>query len=278
MKNIIIVFLLTALSFTQVQEKQFITTSFQGGLPKGLSFNWENTSYVKINSGDLFKAIYIISRDSLKTSSKFWSIVNEKDMYSVSLVEFSKGNKKECTINLITEDNDEIAPLKLVLNLEERAISYRWENDKTDAFANPTIIKESDLKAGKTFPTLKLNSKKGEWTNKDKNKIIVINWWATGCVVCREEIPELNKLVEKYKGKEIEFVAIISDKENLAKFLKKNQFNYLHAYCNVDLSFLFGNKFPRHFILDRDDIIIYNSAGGSAETYKMLDSIIEKVL
>ncbi|MFA6597115.1 MAG: TlpA disulfide reductase family protein [Ignavibacteriaceae bacterium] len=278
MKNIIITILLTAFSYTQVQEKPFITAPFQGGLPKELPFKWENTSYVKINSGDLFKSIYIISRDSLKTSSKCWSVVNEKEGYAVSPVVFSMDKRKECTVNLATEDNDEIAPLKLVLNLEKREISYRWENEKTDSFANPTIIRESDLKVGKTFPTIKLNSKKGEWTNKDKNKIVVINWWATTCVACKEEIPGLNMLVEKYKGRDIEFVAIISDKENLAKFLKKNPFNYLHGYSHVDLSFLFGNKFPRHIILDKNDKIIYNAAGGSKDTYQMLDGIIEKVL
>ena len=41
--------------------------------------------------------------------------------------------------------------------------------------------------------------------------------------------------------------------------------------------FLFGNKFPRHIILDKNDKIISYAAGGSKEIYQTLERIIKKV-
>ena len=41
-----------------------------------------------------------------------------------------------------------------------------------------------------------------------KNKLFIINFWATWCAPCREEIPELN---EFYKNKDINLIAIAID-------------------------------------------------------------------
>ena len=41
-----------------------------------------------------------------------------------------------------------------------------------------------------------------------KNKLLIINFWATWCAPCREEIPELN---EFYKNKDINLIAIAID-------------------------------------------------------------------
>src|SRR5690606_36510175 len=43
-------------------------------------------------------------------------------------------------------------------------------------------------------------------------KIVVVNFWGISCKPCREEIPQLNKLVKNYAGrKDIVFLAISDD-------------------------------------------------------------------
>ena len=44
-----------------------------------------------------------------------------------------------------------------------------------------------------------------------RGKVLVINFWATWCDPCREEIPGLIRLREKYAGKNIEVVGIALD-------------------------------------------------------------------
>ncbi|GAA3635683.1 TlpA family protein disulfide reductase [Flavivirga jejuensis] len=61
-----------------------------------------------------------------------------------------------------------------------------------------------------------------------KNKPTVINFWFTRCKPCVEEMPILNKLVEKYSDK-VNFISITPEsKKAVTLFLEKHKFNYVH--------------------------------------------------
>jgi thiol-disulfide isomerase/thioredoxin len=58
-----------------------------------------------------------------------------------------------------------------------------------------------------------------------KGKVIVINFWFVECKPCVMEMPELNKLVEKHKNKEVVFLGFANnDKPKIEKFLKTKSF------------------------------------------------------
>ena len=60
-----------------------------------------------------------------------------------------------------------------------------------------------------------------------RGKPVVLNWWHTACSPCIVEIPELNKLVEKYEGRDVEFLAIANNEiADLPPFLKRHPFAY----------------------------------------------------
>src|SRR5438105_812295 len=44
-----------------------------------------------------------------------------------------------------------------------------------------------------------------------KGKIVFINFWASWCAPCQEELPELDRLAAHYKGKNVRVVAINVD-------------------------------------------------------------------
>jgi thiol-disulfide isomerase/thioredoxin len=64
------------------------------------------------------------------------------------------------------------------------------------------------------------------WTLTDlKGKTIALNFWFVGCAPCRQEIPELNRLVAQYK--DVVFLAFALDEpEQLRDFLKAFPFHY----------------------------------------------------
>lgn len=41
-----------------------------------------------------------------------------------------------------------------------------------------------------------------------KGKVLLVNFWATSCATCVEEMPDLAKLARTYKGKGVELVAV----------------------------------------------------------------------
>jgi thiol-disulfide isomerase/thioredoxin len=93
-------------------------------------------------------------------------------------------------------------------------------------------------------------------------KVVVLNFWYTSCPPCLKEIPELNKLVEEYKGKDVVFLGFATDgKPSLERFLKENPFKYeiIPSATQLMLRFLQpdknGNletKFPTHIVVDRE--------------------------
>lgn len=99
---------------------------------------------------------------------------------------------------------------------------------------------------------------------KDKKKLFLV-FWATWCPGCKREIPELNKLYNKYKSQDIEFLGINVGKndseDRMKKFAKKYKIAYPVTFDkDSKVTGLFGIKgIPALIIADKSGTIIYNS-------------------
>jgi peroxiredoxin len=60
-----------------------------------------------------------------------------------------------------------------------------------------------------------------------QGKILVINYWATWCQPCREEMPGFSRLQEKFRGNGVQFVGISTDEvDKIIDFQKMTPVNY----------------------------------------------------
>jgi len=278
MRFVLLVFLVSSFVFGQDQNEKFVTAPFEKGMPKEIFFKWENALYSEIDIGGFYKTLFIVSRDSFNTAKNcllFLITRNGGFIYNEISFVLKEKNIYEVSISLTTQEEDTLSPLKLILNLDEKSLKYRWDNKDINNYEHPTISEEYQFKVGKFFPLIEVETTNGIWSNKEKNKIIVINWWATSCLPCIEEMPGLNKLVEKYPKDKVEFIAVVGDKANHAKFISTHKFSYLQGFGNKKLTKLFGEAFPRNIILNKEGVILYNDAGGSKDTYLELEKIIE---
>jgi thiol-disulfide isomerase/thioredoxin len=79
-----------------------------------------------------------------------------------------------------------------------------------------------------------------------QGKTIVLNFWATWCPPCREEMPELSALNTEYQDKNVIVIGIALDDISLIKdFTKENQISYplLAAEdTGANLAFKLGNN------------------------------------
>jgi len=250
------------------------------GLPKELKFNWPEAFHAEINAGDFYQKIYIVYKTELDFPERATIVLVKNtggfSMTSIGFQVCSDSSIYSTSKIIKTEIEDELESLNIQINKNKKSLTYHW--GENDGLRIPKIQKENPLKLGKLFPNIQIeNTNRKINLGKSENKVRVINWWATSCVPCVEEMPGLNKLVEKYKNKDIEFISIIWDEENLEKFLKNNKFLYEHFAKNPTVTDKFGGTFPRNIIIDNNNIIRHNQLGGSKETYKELDQIIEKV-
>ena len=112
-----------------------------------------------------------------------------------------------------------------------------------------------------------------------RGKPVVINWWHTACSPCIVEIPELNKLVEKYEGLDVEFLAIANNEiADLPPFLKRHPFAYDIALGDEEAIRILGQIYPRHVIIDGDGKVVLDLNGGSSGVIEKIDAVISSLL
>jgi thiol-disulfide isomerase/thioredoxin len=63
----------------------------------------------------------------------------------------------------------------------------------------------------------------GQW----QGKLLVINFWAAWCAPCREEMPALNRIHNKYAAKALQIVGIAADSAyKVCQFWKQTVIGY----------------------------------------------------
>jgi thiol-disulfide isomerase/thioredoxin len=94
-------------------------------------------------------------------------------------------------------------------------------------------------------------------TSKDfKRKIVVVDFWATWCVPCKVEIPEFNRIREKYKDRGIEFLGVTFDStiEDTQDFIKEFEMKYPVGVATDQIDVALGGHtgLPTTFLIGRD--------------------------
>lgn len=113
-----------------------------------------------------------------------------------------------------------------------------------------------------------------------KGKVVVLNFWFVECAPCIKEMPELNEIVKKYQGNEVEFLAIThNSKDQIAEFLKKKQFDYkIIAESQNIIDAYKANAFPTHIVIDRDGKIKFSQFGYQSGIVQNLTKNIDDAL
>lgn len=120
---------------------------------------------------------------------------------------------------------------------------------------------QSNKLVGKPSPSFDYENHKGGKTKLAdlKGKYIYIDLWATWCAPCRAEIPYLQKLEEKYHGKNIEFVSIsidkLKDNEKWRKFVTDKNLGGVQLFADKDWESEFVTNYgvtgiPRFILID----------------------------
>ena len=93
----------------------------------------------------------------------------------------------------------------------------------------------------------------------DFNSKYVVNFWATWCIPCKKELPDLNKM--KIENKDLKVIIISIDKKSIndqLNFLKKNKVNELTAYFDQNMTFFKSLKLkgiPTTLLINQQKIV-----------------------
>ena len=136
-----------------------------------------------------------------------------------------------------------------------RRVSQSLVGEPGSAGGKPTIrfVKNAVPVADMTFEDLdgrKISTR--DW----KGKVTIVNFWATWCGPCREEIPDLITLQDRYRD-QLQIIGVSFDEgsvDDVRAFARQYKMNYPVVMSTPELVKGFPGVFalPTSFILDRD--------------------------
>lgn len=176
-----------------------------------------------------------------------------------------------------------IIVVALIAVIAAAAIVYPSLAEKATDSLETTASRNTDNTNETVYPQaqdIKLFDNKGKEVKLSDfyGKPIILNFWATWCGYCIQEMPDFQKAYEEY-GDEIQFLIVNTDDgtEKGEKFIKDKGYTFPTYYdLEYSAAITYGiTGIPRTIALDKDGLIRYNRSG--MIDAKALESIIEMV-
>ena len=160
------------------------------------------------------------------------------------------------------------------------------QKDRMKIESKPKDIKNSTISQGQPerpeyaiqAPDFTLRTVQGDLFNLSdyKGKVVLLNFWGTWCGPCRREIPDFNKLHDKYQKDGLEIVGITitsGSPERIYNFMKEWDIEYtvltdIEDYETQRVTAYYGRAIgqpitglPTTLIIDRDGYIVKGYIG-----------------
>jgi thiol-disulfide isomerase/thioredoxin len=117
-----------------------------------------------------------------------------------------------------------------------------------------------------------------------RGKVLILDFWATYCPPCEEEIPHLVELSSKY-SKDLHVVGLHvggdEDKPNIAGFVSRYKMSYDLGYPDQNLMdfYLQGDdRIPQTLVFDRQGQLMQKFVGFTPEIKADLDNAVNRAL
>ena len=129
----------------------------------------------------------------------------------------------------------------------------------------------ADVEVGQIAPNVdgKLIDGQAYSLNAYKGKVVLINFWASWCEPCREEMPQIEDFLQKNKSKGFEVLAINLDKPSGVEAANKIMKNFSFQFAlKSDMHYSgFGYiwRVPSTFIIDKKGVVRKNGLKGDAK-------------
>lgn len=178
------------------------------------------------------------------------------------------------------EENEELVQ-QVLSRLESKNPNYapllKYKAEMAEAKAQKERLAEGKVAPEFSFPTP--DGKKKLGPQDFKGKILVLDFWASWCGPCRQEIPHLKEAFEAYNEKGVEFLSVSIDKDGNAwrKAMKDENMPWAQVQApkaGKDVMKLYQfSGIPYILVLDQEGRIVGKNLRGQ----KLMDKLEEMV-
>lgn len=141
---------------------------------------------------------------------------------------------------------------------------------------NPQLARE------KTAPPVVVTTLSGKQFNLDDmhGRVVLIDFWATWCGPCNQELPHMQKLAARYKDAPFEVISVSwdSDEAKWKDFIRTHEMTW-NQYRDKDhtLSTAFGvDSIPHYFTIDSDGVLTAENVGSGSMVDSRLDKLVQR--
>jgi len=176
------------------------------------------------------------------------------------------------------KDQDIIMPI--LADLSKR---YPWFKDGVQMKADmeDKMAKANSLKPGMPVPVISYPDKNGvmQGLEQYKGKYVLIDFWASWCGPCRQAIPKVKELYEKYKDKGLDIVSVSIDdsKKAWAKAMEEEGMPWqqlLSPDKNATMKNFLFSGIPTIYLIDKQGKIVSKYTGFSTDSAKEIEKVL----
>jgi peroxiredoxin len=132
---------------------------------------------------------------------------------------------------------------------------------------------QSVLRAGSKAPAFSGSLVDGTPVSLDslRGSVVVITFWTTRCVICRHEMPLLDRMVDQYDPKKVVFLALTTEnQQQVSGYLRNNRFKFdvvpdsfgtLLRYADRDRAGNIDMGYPSFFVVDQQGLVQFRASG-----------------
>jgi thiol-disulfide isomerase/thioredoxin len=138
------------------------------------------------------------------------------------------------------------------------------------------------LSLAKMAPAFTVTALDGTRFNLDEmnGRVVLIDFWATWCGPCNEELPHMKKIAKEFAGEPLVIISVSwdSDEAKWKDFIAKNEMTWVQ-YRDADhrLSNTFGiQAIPHYFTIDSDGVLTSEMLGSGSDVEGKLKKLIAR--
>ena len=130
---------------------------------------------------------------------------------------------------------------------------------------------QAQLKQGQPVPAFETRLLDGKALGAEalKGKTVLVVFWATWCPTCQKELPQLQALYEKHRGRGFEILAlsIDADRFTVEEFWKDHDYRFAVAMRAPAHVQVFGpiKAIPALYLIDRRGVLRMTRVGGISQ-------------
>jgi thiol-disulfide isomerase/thioredoxin len=139
-----------------------------------------------------------------------------------------------------------------------------------------------ELSLHKMAPAFEVTALDGQRFNLDAmgGRVVLIDFWATWCGPCNEELPHMRKIAKEFAGQPLVIISVSWDDDAAAwkAFIQKNEMTWVQ-YRDADhkLSEQFGvDAIPHYFTIDSDGVLTAEMLGEGSDVEGKLKKLLAK--